>query len=136
MAFFTEACKINLVQDHRVGSDQLLALEAIDNEDWGLAIVELRQLFTNCVQPFDRARVIVFVVAGEEFLREALDLRRTKGSGLIAYDIGFGPVAGGVCAMAGALMSEAAASAALDWIKVRLARSVDMETSIRLPRRR
>jgi hypothetical protein len=55
----------------------------------------------------------------------------SKGGGLMAYDIGLGPVAGGVCARAGALTSEAAASAALDWIKVRLARSVDMETSIR-----
>jgi hypothetical protein len=54
----------------------------------------------------------------------------------MAYDIGFDPVAGRFCANAGALTNEAAASAALDWIKVRLARSVDMETSIQLPRRR
>ena len=33
--------------------------------------------------------------------------------------------------MAGVPASEAAASAALDWIKVRLAKSVDMEASIR-----
>src|SRR5215472_15534164 len=53
----------------------------------------------------------------------------------MAYVIGLGPVAG-LWANAGVLTKEAAASAALDWIKVRLARSVDMEASIRLPRRR
>jgi hypothetical protein len=55
MAFFTQAGEVDLVQDHRVRGDQLFALQAVDDKDRRLCVIEAGKLLGDGVQPFDRA---------------------------------------------------------------------------------
>ena len=64
------------MQDHRVGGDQLLALEAIDEEVGRGVEVEPGKLLGDEIEPLHRAAVVVLVVADDQLLRHALDVLR------------------------------------------------------------
>ena len=70
------------VQDHRIHRNQLLALEAVDHEDSRARKIELGQLFRDCVEPLNRAAVIVLVMADDQPLRHSLDRGRVAGERL------------------------------------------------------
>lgn len=61
------------MQDHRIGCDDLLALQAVDQEARHRVHIELRKLAGDRPDARDRARVVVVVVADEQFLGQALD---------------------------------------------------------------
>src|SRR5262245_2557960 len=46
-----EAVEVQLMQDHRIGGDQLLPLQAVDHEYGRLDEVELRELCRDSLQP-------------------------------------------------------------------------------------
>ena len=91
-AFLAEPVEEELVQDHRVGGDQLLALEAIDQEARRGREIEPGELLLDEVQALHRAAVVVLVMADDQLLRHALDalriaaerLHRVGMSGLLA----------------------------------------------------
>ena len=70
----TQAIEEQLVQDHRIGGDQLLALEAVDEEVGRRIEVEAGELLGDEVQALHRAAVVVFVVADDQLLGHALDV--------------------------------------------------------------
>jgi hypothetical protein len=57
------------VQDHRIGRDQLLTLEAVDDKNRCRREIERRQLLGDPVQSPDRAAVIVLVMADDQLFR-------------------------------------------------------------------
>jgi hypothetical protein len=69
----TEPVEIYFVQDHRIRSDQLLALQAVDHEVRRLGEVELGELCADRVQPFHGTHVVVLVMADEHLLGDAVD---------------------------------------------------------------
>src|SRR5215467_14890294 len=75
-AVAAEALEVELVQDHRVGGDELLALQAVDREDRRLREIELGELCRDGVQPSHGASVVVLPVTDDELLREPCQLRR------------------------------------------------------------
>src|SRR5262245_35084432 len=77
-----EDVEVQLVQDHRIGGDQLLPLQAVDHEYGRLDEVELRELCRDSVQPPYGAAVIVLPVAEDQLLRESLQSRRVTGQWL------------------------------------------------------
>jgi hypothetical protein len=74
-----EPIEEQLMQDHRVRRDQLLALQPVDDEYGGRRKIRLCQLHLDCVEALHRARVIVLVVADEQFLRHTFDATWLEG---------------------------------------------------------
>src|SRR4051812_10324806 len=68
-----ERGKKELMQYHRIGCDQLFALETIDDEDRSRRKVELLQLSGDRIETLNRAAVIVVVVTADESFRHAFD---------------------------------------------------------------
>jgi hypothetical protein len=66
------------VQDHRIRSDQLFTLQAVDHEVRRFGEIELGELRADRVEAFYCADVIVFIMAHENFLRDALDRLRIE----------------------------------------------------------
>jgi len=85
------------VQDHRVRGDQFFPFEPVDNKVGRLGEVELGKLGADRGEPFDRAHIIVLVVAQQDFLGNALDRLGIKGQGLGL--IGHGPGSGWNCGL-------------------------------------
>src|SRR5215510_12218381 len=81
-AVTAEAVEVQLVQDHRIGGDQLLPLQAVDREYGRLDEVELRELCRDSVQPPYGSALIVLPVAEDQLLRESLQSRRVTGQWL------------------------------------------------------
>jgi hypothetical protein len=77
-----EAVEEQLVQDHRIHRDELLAFEAVDEKAGGLRVIELGELFVDQVEALHRPAVIILVVADNEPLRHAFDLGRVAGQRL------------------------------------------------------
>src|SRR6185437_5106010 len=75
-AFLAQRREEQLVQDHRIGGDELLALEAVDGENRCRRKIERGELLRDGVQALHRAAVIVLVVADDELLRHSLDASR------------------------------------------------------------
>src|SRR5262249_59983970 len=73
LALIAESVKEQLTQDHRIGRDQLFALESVNQETSGFVEFELRKLFIDEIQPFDGAAVIIVVMADDQPLRHAFD---------------------------------------------------------------
>ena len=73
-----EAVEIDLVQDHRIRGDQLLALEAVDDEVRRLGKIEIGELGADRIEPLHRADVVVLVMADEDLLGNALDRLRIE----------------------------------------------------------
>src|SRR6516162_4855855 len=73
-----------LMQNHRVARDQLLAFETVDHEAGRCREIELGELRRDRIEPVDRATVIVFVMTDEQLLRHSLDPRRITGERLDA----------------------------------------------------
>src|SRR5262249_39790816 len=76
LALVAEAVKEQLVQDHRVHRDKLLAFEPVDEKAGGLRVIELGELLVDQVETFDRPAVIILVVADDQPLGHAFDLGR------------------------------------------------------------
>jgi hypothetical protein len=82
LAPLPETVEVKLVEDHRIGGDEFLALQTIHDEDRRSGEVELRQLRRNGVEPFHRPAVVVLVVADDQLFRQALESRRVTGQRL------------------------------------------------------
>src|SRR5262249_42988703 len=82
LALVAEAVEEQLVQDHRVHRDELLAFEPVDEKAGGLRVIELGELFVDQVEAFHRPTVIILVVADDEPLGHAFDLGRVAGQRL------------------------------------------------------
>jgi hypothetical protein len=70
------------VQQHRVGGDQFLALQAVEHEARGGRGVELAELATDAVQAADSSAVVVLVVAGDEAPTESIEPGGLESDGL------------------------------------------------------
>jgi hypothetical protein len=68
-----QAVEVQLVQEHGVGGNQLLALEAIDLEHGSRRKREFAELRPNGVEPLHGTAVVVLVVAANQLLRQALE---------------------------------------------------------------
>jgi hypothetical protein len=68
-----EAVEEQLVQDHRVHRDELLAFEPVDEKPGGLGVIELGELFVDQVEAFHRSAVIILVVTDDQTLGHAFD---------------------------------------------------------------
>ena len=55
LALLAKAIEEQLVQDHRVHGDKLLALEAVDQKTGGLGVVELGELLIDEIEALHRA---------------------------------------------------------------------------------
>ena len=64
------------MQDHGIAGNQLLALEAIDEEARRGVEVEAGQLLGYQVEALHRAAVVVLVVADDQLLGHAFDVLR------------------------------------------------------------
>src|SRR5260370_1161370 len=53
----SEPVEVELVQDHRIGGDQLFALQAVDGEDRGVGPVEAAKLRRDGIQALHRAAI-------------------------------------------------------------------------------
>jgi len=53
------------MEDHGICRDQLFALQPVDQKAGGLGKIEPGKLFADGVEAFDRAAVVVLVVATE-----------------------------------------------------------------------
>src|SRR3954447_19527496 len=82
LARFAEVPEEQLVQDHRVRGDELLALEAVEDEGRRGGEVEPGEPLLEQVQPLHGAAVVVLVVADDQPLGHALDVLRVAGEGL------------------------------------------------------
>src|SRR5262245_15192738 len=82
LALVPEPVEEQLMQDHRIHGDELLALEAVDEKAGGGRVIEPGELLVNQVKAFDRPAIIVLVVADDQPLGHALDLGRIAGEGL------------------------------------------------------
>src|SRR5262249_25889220 len=78
LAVATEVSEVEFVQHHRVGRDQLLALERARLEGRGV-LDELAELLLDHVQTLHRAGIVVLVVRAEELLGQPLELRGVEG---------------------------------------------------------
>ena len=81
-ALVAEAVEEQLVKDHRVHRDELLAFESVDEKASGLRVIERGKLFVDLVEAFHRPAVIVLVVTDDQPLRHALDLGGVAGQWL------------------------------------------------------
>src|SRR5215217_4127045 len=61
------------MQNHRIGGDQLFALETIDDEDRSGRKIELVQLRGNRIETLNCAAVIVIVMTADQSFRHAFD---------------------------------------------------------------
>jgi hypothetical protein len=61
------------VQDHRIHRDQLLTLQAIDEEARRLGEIELDELRLDRIEAIDCAAIVIFVVTDEQLLRHSFD---------------------------------------------------------------
>src|SRR5262249_36823509 len=73
-----------LVQNHRIHGDELLALKAIYEKNGRTGVVEFSKVFLDNVQTFHRAAVIVVVVADDQSLGHPLDPSGVTGKGFHA----------------------------------------------------
>lgn len=78
-----QVVEVQLVQEGRVGGDQLFALEAIDGESCCSVPVQRRKLAAQGVQALDGTRVVVFVVTGDEAARQTRELIGVQSQGRI-----------------------------------------------------
>jgi hypothetical protein len=78
-ALVTKRGEEQLMQDHRVARDQLLAFETVDRETGRFCEIELGELRRDRVEAIDGATAIIFVMADEQLLGHPLDPRRITG---------------------------------------------------------
>jgi hypothetical protein len=79
LALITKRGEEQLMQDHRVARDQLLAFETVDHETGCLREIEFGELRRDGIEAIDGTTVIVFVMTDEQLLRHSLDPRRITG---------------------------------------------------------
>src|SRR5258706_7625660 len=61
LAPFSQAFEVYLVEDHRIGGDELLALESVDDEHGRASEIELRKLRADDIEPLDGPAVVALV---------------------------------------------------------------------------
>src|SRR5205823_7640894 len=61
LALISKPVKEQLMQNHGIHGDELLALEAVDEEAGGIGVIELGELLIDEVEPFHRSPIIVLV---------------------------------------------------------------------------
>jgi hypothetical protein len=71
-----EPVEEELMKDHRVHRDELLALEPVDDKSRSAREIELGELLLDEVEALHRAAIVVLVVADDRPLGHALDSRR------------------------------------------------------------
>src|SRR5262249_47335797 len=91
LTFGAEAVEVQLVQDHRIGGDELFALETVDHKDGRGGEVERGHLRGDRGQAFDGAAVVVLPVARDQLLREAPELLRITRQRLDVVRHGYPP---------------------------------------------
>jgi hypothetical protein len=72
---FPQTIEKELVQDHRIHGDELLALEPVEQKAGSIGIIELCELLIDEVQALYGAAIVVFIVADDKPLRHAFDPR-------------------------------------------------------------
>src|SRR5262249_43292150 len=87
-ALVSKRSEKQLMQNHRVARDQLLAFETVDHETRRVREIEFGQLRRDRIEAIDRATVIVFVMTDEQLLRHSLDPSRITGERLNAVGHG------------------------------------------------
>src|SRR5262249_46519012 len=87
-ALVTERGEKQLMQDHRVARDQLLAFETVDHETGRFREIEFGELRRDGIEAIDRTTVIVFIMTDEQLLGHSLDPRRITGERLNAIGHG------------------------------------------------
>src|SRR5258706_4198830 len=80
-AVAAEAGEIEFVQSHRVGRDQLLALEAVQAVDGRVRPIDCRELGADRMQPLDGAAVVVLVMGLQQAFRKPAQFGRIKRQG-------------------------------------------------------
>src|SRR3989454_10744731 len=65
---FAEIREVQLVQDHGIGRNQLLALQPIDEKNRRTREIQLAELLGDAVQPLHRAAVVVLVMTEDQAL--------------------------------------------------------------------
>ena len=91
-----EAGEVDLVQDHRVPGDQLLALEAVERKAGRRGRGRARRARRDRAEALHRAGIVVVVVAGEQLFRQTGD-----GLGIERHGRGLGAKAAPVGSAAG-----------------------------------
>jgi len=74
-----EAVEIDLMQDHRVGGDQLLPLQPVDLEHRRRRPIKALKPSLDRVQAADGTAVVVLVMAGQQAFGEAVETGRLEG---------------------------------------------------------
>jgi hypothetical protein len=82
LALFAETVEEQLVEDHRVHRDQLLALKTVHEEAGRGGVVQSGELLIDHVEALYRAAIVVLVMADDQPLRHAVDARRITGKRL------------------------------------------------------
>lgn len=59
------------MEDHRIGRDQLLSLQLVGKQAGCARKIESGKLFIDHIEPFDRATMVVLVVANDRSFRHA-----------------------------------------------------------------
>jgi len=67
-ALVTKRGEEQLVQDHRVIRDQLLAFETVDHETGRFREIKFGEPRRDCIEAIDRTTVIVFVMTDDQLL--------------------------------------------------------------------
>src|SRR6516225_1773372 len=67
-ALLTKRGEEQLMQDHQVARDELLAFETVDHETGRFREIEFGKLRLDRIEPVDRTTVIVFVMTDDQLL--------------------------------------------------------------------
>src|SRR4029077_11021468 len=78
-ALVTKRGEEQLMEDHRVARDKLLALQTVEHETRRFCEIKLGELRRDRIEAIDRAAIIIFVMTDEQLLRHSLDPRRITG---------------------------------------------------------
>src|SRR5262249_11898386 len=82
LAGLAQAIEEELVQDHGIGGDQLLTLEAVDEKAGRGRRIEPGELLLDQVEALHGAAIVVLVVADDQALRHAAHAGRIAGQRL------------------------------------------------------
>src|SRR5229473_1003379 len=77
----TQPIEIKLMQDHRVRRDQLFTLQPVDHKYRRLGKIHLGELAGNRVEPPHRARVIILIMADQQFFGQTFDVATRRKAG-------------------------------------------------------
>src|SRR5439155_2787045 len=82
LALLAQAVEEQLMEDHRVHRDELLALEPVDQESRSARGVEPGELLLDQIEALHRPAIVVLIVADDQPFRHSADPARIAGEGL------------------------------------------------------